>query len=253
MKSLVLGFQRWKQERIYSLNCHVGQSACPGPSFPHALSGNPGSVRTDASWARIRSFAVSSLSLYSRFLHANRRTRDILRNLIDIPQTREFQRPRAVAVGFFDIQQKSLKNLRPFVRIEDLEFDVFQLHAVDDFNPSVDPHSVAVSWNEKYQPYLRIAFQIAVAVKKLVAGHVGNKEALVIEDFHKSRPAAFWRGVTIALGVTRRHHTKRRLADKILDPWRHVRANLAFGAFDRVAELFLVFCAHRYFSRCRSL
>src|SRR5215467_1992683 len=150
-----------------------------------------------------------------------------------------------MAIGFLDINQQTLKHFGFFVGIENLERGFGENASIDHFYSAVDPHRRIVPRNEKDQPDLWIAFDISVTMKKLIACDIRDQQLLVIENLHKSRRAAFGRRVAIAAAVACRHHTKRRMADKILDPGGHERSNLAFGSFRWKTEFILVFATHQ--------
>ncbi len=62
--------------------------------------------------------------------------------------------------------------------------------------------------NEKDQANLGIALDVAVAVKELVAGNVGNEQLPVVQNFHETGHAAFGRSVAIAVAIACGHHAE---------------------------------------------
>src|SRR6516162_8671607 len=150
-----------------------------------------------------------------------------------------------MAIGFPDIDKQTLKHFGFFVGIENLERGFGENVSIDHFRSAVDPHRRIVPRNEKDQPDLWIAFDIAVTMKKLVACNIGDQQLLVIENLDESRRAAFGRRIAIAAAIACCHHAERRMADKILDPGSHERSNLTFGSFHWKTEFSLVFATHQ--------
>src|ERR1700752_5221354 len=100
------------------------------------------------------------LTLNSWFLHADGRLRDILGNRLDVPQPGKFEPARAANVGLLDIEQQALQHFRFFIRVENFKADSVQIRSFGNLDFTVDPDRVVVPWNKKYQPDLRIGFDI---------------------------------------------------------------------------------------------
>ena len=125
-----------------------------------------------------------------------------------------------MAIRLLNVEQQTLKHFGFFVGIVYFEFHILEFSTVDHSDSAVDSHRLVVAWYKEDQTNLRIAFDIAVAVKQFVSRDVGNEKLPVVENLHEPGRAALRRRVAIAIGVARRQHAKGRVPDKILNPWR---------------------------------
>jgi len=101
-----------------------------------------------------------------------------------------------------------------------------------------------VTGDEKDQADFRVGLDVAIAVEEFVSCNIGNEQLLLVQNFHETRGPAFWRSIAIAIAVACRHHTKRRMADKVLIPRSHSISDFACCAGHRIAEFFLILSLH---------
>ena len=79
-------------------------------------------------------------------------------------------------------------------------------------------HGVVEAGDEENQADVGAGLDVLVGLEQLVAGHVGEQQAAVVNDLDEARLAALGRGVAAAVGVGGGHDHEGSVADELLHP-----------------------------------